>query len=195
MSNREFKKPDVTAPRFRPKAHYVLNKEFFAEFRERYPKYKDLTNKELSAIVNSFNNLFWETVIDKRDGVQLPEELGYIFVGTCPASKKKNIDFGKSSKYGYIITNNNWDTDGKLGKIFYTNYANKYKFINRECWSFNACRTFSRSLAKVYPEQWMMYVAVDPYRKIRKIYQGAKFKDMRERANQKGLEDYNELEI
>jgi hypothetical protein len=195
MSNREFKKPDVTAPRFRPKAHYVTNKEFFAEFRERYPKYKDLTNKELSAIINGFNNLFWETVIDKRDGVQLPEELGYIFVGTCPASKKKNIDFGKSSKYGYIITNKNWDTDGKLGKIFYTNYANKYKFINRECWSFNACRTFSRSLAKVYPEQWMMYVAVDPYRKIRKIYQGAKFKDEQAKANQKGLEDYNELEI
>ena len=195
MSNREFKKPDVTAPRFRPKAHHLLNKEFFAEFRERYPKYKDLTNKELSAIVNSCNKLFWDTVFDKRDGVQLPDELGYIFVGTCPASKKKNIDFGKSSKYGYIVTNNNWDTDGKLGKIFYTNYANKYKFINRECWSFNACRTFSRSLAKVYPEQWMMYVAVDPYRKIRKIYQGAKFKDEQAKANQKGLEDYNELEI
>jgi hypothetical protein len=40
-----------------------------------------------------------------------------------------------------------------------------------------------------------MYVTVDPYRKIRKIYQGAVLKQMRERRNEKGLEDYNELEI
>jgi hypothetical protein len=29
---REFKKPDVTAPRFRPAVYNVLNKEFFESF-------------------------------------------------------------------------------------------------------------------------------------------------------------------
>lgn len=195
MNKREFKKPDVKAPRFRPKAHHLLNKEFFAIFKERYPKYKDITNEELHKIVMRFNNLLWETVIEKRDGVQLPEDLGILFIGTCPASKKRNIDFGKSSKYGYIVTNNNWDTDGKVGKIFYSNYANKYKFVNRECWGFNSCRNFSRAVAKVYPEQWPMYITIDPYKKIRKIYQGSIMKDLKQRINQKGLEDYNELEI
>lgn len=195
MSVREFKKPDVTAPRFRPKAHHVLNKEFFADFKSKYPKYEDVPNEELRKIVLTYNTLFWETVIDKRDGVQLPEDLGLIFIGTCPATKKKNIDFGKSSKYGYIVTNNNWDTDGKVGKIFYSNYANKYKFINRECWGFTSSRTFSRTVAKIYPEQWPMYIAIDPYKKIRKIYQGTKMKVIRDKNNQKGLETYNELEI
>ena len=195
MSTKEFKKPDVKAPRFRPKAHYILKKEFFAEFSERYPRYKDKTKQELTAIINKFNNMFWQTVIDNRDGVQLPEELGYLFIGTCPSSKKKNIDFGKSTKYGYTVTNNNWETDGKLGKIFYTNYANKYKFINRECWKFVPSRTFSRTVAKTYPEQWTMYVAVDPNIKLRKIYQGTLFKNRQKYVNNKGLENYNEFEL
>ena len=57
-------------------------------------------------------------MIDKRDGVQLPETIGWLFIGTCEQSKKKNIDFAKSVKYGMIVSNKNWETDGKLAKIF-----------------------------------------------------------------------------
>ena len=31
---KEFKKPDVKAPRFRPEVHNILNKEFFKIFTE-----------------------------------------------------------------------------------------------------------------------------------------------------------------
>lgn len=190
-----FNKPNVTDPRFRPEVYQMIDQDFFKRFKEKYPKYKDVDNGTLKKVIKQFNNKFWETVIDNRDGVQLPEGLGYLFVGTCQTSKKTNIDFGKSNKYGVTVTNTNWNTDGKLAKIFYTNYANKYKFVNRDCWAFVACRNFKRSLARTYPETWMNYVQVDPMKKIRKMFQGVILKDMRKRAEGKKLEDYNEFDL
>ena len=64
--------------------------------------------------IKTYNKILFNTVIDTRDGIQLPESLGWLFIGTCQTSKKKNIDFNKSSKYGVIITNSNLGTDGKL---------------------------------------------------------------------------------
>lgn len=190
-----FNKPNVTDPRFRPEVHQMIDQDFFKRFKEKYPKYKNVDNGTLKKVIKQFNNKFWETVIDNRDGVQLPEGLGYLFVGTCQTSKKTNIDFGKSNKYGVVVTNTNWNTDGKLAKIFYTNYANKYKFVNRDCWAFVACRNFKRSLARTYPETWMNYVQVDPMKKIRKMFQGVILKDMRKRSEGKKLEDYNEFDL
>ena len=85
---KEFKKPDVKAPRFRPEVYNVLNKEFFDLFRKKYPKYKDLDNDSLKRVIKTFNKLIYQTVIDTRDGVQLPESLGWLFIGTCQQSKK-----------------------------------------------------------------------------------------------------------
>jgi len=190
-----FNKPNLTDPRFRPEVHEMMNQDFFKRFKEKYPRYKDVDNGTLKKVIKEFNTKFWETVIDHRDGVQLPEGLGYLFVGTCQTSKKTNIDFGKSNKYGITVTNTNWNTDGKLAKIFYTNYANKYQFVNRDCWAFVACRNFKRTLAKTYPETWMNYVQVDPMKKIRKMFQGVVLKDMRKKAESKKLEDYNEFDL
>ena len=68
-----FKTPDLNAPRFRADTYEVLNKEFFDRFREKHPRYKNLKDKELRSIIKSFNKLVYETVIDKRGGVELPE--------------------------------------------------------------------------------------------------------------------------
>jgi hypothetical protein len=196
MINKDFKKPNVKGPRFRPEVFQVMNKDLFNKFKEKHPKYKDLDNSTLRKIGKKFNILFWETVIDSRDGVQLPEGLGYIFIGTCQKSKnKKNIDFANSKKYGQLITQNNWGTDGKLAKIFYTNYANKYRFVNRECWRFEACRNFKRNVAKTYPENWPMYIEVDPMKKIRKIFQKDTARHALINKQSNDLENYNELDI
>jgi hypothetical protein len=52
---KEFKKPDVKAPRFRPETHNVLNKEFFDLFRKKYPRFKNLDNDALKKIAKTFN--------------------------------------------------------------------------------------------------------------------------------------------
>ena len=37
---KEFKKPDVKAPRFRPEVHNILNKEFLKYLRKSIPNIK-----------------------------------------------------------------------------------------------------------------------------------------------------------
>ena len=192
---KEFKKPDLKAPRYRPKAHTILNKEFFENFKKKFPKYKDIDDKELRKIIKRFNQIVYQNVIDIRNGVLLPEQLGWLFIGTCQKSKKENIDYSKSNKYGVAVTNKNWETDGKLAKIFLSNYAPKHKMKNREFWGFTASREFKRSVSKTYPENWNMYVQVLPGSKIDKVYNSAMYKDYLTQVNKKALKSYNEFEL
>jgi hypothetical protein len=190
-----FRTPDVTAPRFRQSGHNIMDKEFFKNFKEKYPKYKDLEPSFIKMIIKKFNETFWETVIETRDGVQLPEGIGSIFIGTCKRAKGSNIDYAKSKKYGVSVSNTNWETDGKLAKIFYTSYASKYKFEFRECWSFRACRNFKRAVAKTYPENWTLYIEVDPVKKLRNFYKSTAIKKANEKRLAYKLTDYNEFDI
>ena len=192
---REFKSPDLKAPRYRPEVHTIMNKEFFESFKKKHPKYKDLDNVELRKIVKYFNNTLYQTVIDTRDGVQLPEQIGWLFIGTCQSPKKQNIDFVKSKKYGVAVTNKNWETDGKLAKIFFTSYALKHKMKNREFWSFVACRDFKRAVAKSYPENWNMYLVVEPTRKIKLNNTRNYLVNSTKQKNIEGLKNYNEFEL
>ena len=190
-----FKQPNVNAPRFRPDVYNLMSKEFFENFRKKHPKYKNKEDKELRKIIKEFNKKIYEVVIDKRDGVQLPESIGWLFIGTCQQSKKKNIDYAKSKKYGVTVTNNNFETDGKLAKIFFTNYAPKHKIKNREFWSFVASRDFKRAVAKNYPENWNMYIVVDATAKLSLAYQKSIQKQMAIASENKKLKTYNEFDL
>lgn len=192
---REFKSPDLKAPRYRPEVHTIMNKEFFESFKKKHPKYKDLDNVELRKIVKYFNNTLYQTVIDTRDGVQLPEQIGWLFIGTCQSPKKQNIDFVKSKKYGVAVSNKNWETDGKLAKIFFTSYALKHKMKNREFWGFVACREFKRAVAKTYPENWNMYLVVEPTRKIKLNSTRNYLANSAKQQEREGLKHYNEFEL
>ena len=50
---KEFKKPDLAAPRYRPKAHNLLTNDFFKTFKTKFPKYKDIDEKELKKIIKT----------------------------------------------------------------------------------------------------------------------------------------------
>ena len=192
---KEFKKPDVKAPRFRPDVYNVMNKQFFESFRKRYPKYKHLDDIQLRKIAKVFNQTMWQTVIDTRDGIDMPEQIGWLFIGTCRQSKKENIDFAKSKQYGVKVTNNNWATDGKLAKIFFSNFAPKHKIKNREYWSFVACRDFKRSVAKSYPENWNMYLVIEATRQAKLAYSKHVYKEIKNKETAKTLETYNEFDL
>ena len=192
---KEFKKPDVKAPRFRPETKNILTKEFFILFKKKYPKYKTIDNIELRKIIKKFNQVVYQSVIDNRDGIQLPEQIGWLFIGTCQQSKKENIDYAKSLKYGLRVSNKNWDSDGKLAKIFFSNHAPKHKIKNREFWSFVACREFKRSVAKQYPENWQMYVEANPQTKLQYTYGRSLYKNVILKNTEKELQKYNDFEL
>ena len=192
---RDFKKPNLNASRYRPEVYSIMNKEFFDSFKKKYPKYKNLDNKDIRKIIKSFNEFLYNTVIETRDGVQLPDAVGWLFIGTCQSPVKENIDFAKSNKYGVAVSNKNWETDGKLAKIFFTNYALKHKMRNIEFWSFIACREFKRAVAKTYPENWNMYVVVDPNKKLKLEHKRISFKHSLANKTAQELKKYNEFEL
>ena len=165
-----FKKPNLNAPRYRNKVLSILNAETLKEFKDKYPAYKNIDNQKLKNVIKFFNEKIWKEVIENRDGVELPYSLGYLFIGTCPAAKSVNTDYALSRKYGKVLQNKNWDTDGKVAKIFYTNYTTKYRFRNRELWQFTAVRQFKRAVAKTYPKKWTKYIIMSNNKKVAHMY-------------------------
>jgi len=165
-----FKTPDLKAPRYREKVLGLLNKKFLSEFKDKYPAYANIDNNKLKKIITTYNTKLWNEVINSRGGVELPDSLGYLFIGTCPAAKSVNPNYSLSKEYGKVLQNRNLETDGKIAKIFYTNYSTKYKFRNRELWQFKAVRQFKRSVATTYPKQWNKYVIIENKKRVADMY-------------------------
>lgn len=188
------KKPDLNAPRYRPKKLNLTNVDFYDKFISEHPKYADLSLEKFKEIITSFNGMIWDTVVKERDGVQLPEQLGFIFIGSCPR-KKSNVDFKKSSEYGVVLQNQNWESDQFIAKIFYTNYETKYRFKNHELWGFKGVRDFTRTVGQTYPTEWKKYVQVDNMMKVSRLFRIQKSEHDRKIETLDLLEDYDEFNL
>ena len=191
---KQYKKPDLNAPRYRPKKLNLTNVEFYKKFISENPKYSFLTIEDFKNIIKTFNGLIWETVIKERDGVQLPEQLGYLFIGSCPR-KKKNVDFKKSDDHGVVLQHQNWESDQYLAKIFYTNFETKYRFKNHDLWGFKGVRDFTRSVGQTYPKEWKKYLLVDNLVKVSKIFRKQKYRHFKIEETKDLLKNYDEFNL
>jgi hypothetical protein len=187
--------PDTKAPRFRKKSLMTVKKAMILDIQSKVFAAKYLTEEQIKNIILEFNSEMCKTVIDKRDGVEIPSQIGHIFIGTCPRSKGKNVNFKKTLELGKSVQYMNWETDSNLAKIFFTTYASRYKFKNNELWGFTASRNFKRSLAKVYPENWKRYVQVDPHKKISTLFRSRLYNIVRNEDAAENLKMYNEFEF
>jgi len=166
----QFRKPDLSAPRYRVKKKNLITDQYITDLHEKHSNLKKYNKKDIRDIIKNFNGVLWNEIIEHRDGVELPESLGYVFVGSCPSVKKENIDYAKSIKYGIKVTHKNYDTDGHLGKIFFSNYSAKYKLKDRNIWAFSGSRLFKRAVTKKFKEDWKKYVVIDNTLRISKLY-------------------------
>jgi hypothetical protein len=165
--HKEFKIPDLSAPRFVQKSHQVINDEFMDAFVSKYPKYKDLQKSKFKKIIRAFNENVWQLAIETRDGVRLPENLGVIFIGACPPPKTSfNPDFNLLHTKEIVASNKNWETDGHLAKIFFLNHAEKFKYRFKDLWVFRPGRVFKRTVSKEFPKNWNMYHKIDSKKRI-----------------------------
>jgi hypothetical protein len=190
-----YNKPDLNAPRYRPKKLNLTNKEVHKQFLNENPRFGSITITEFKDIIKSFNGKIWNKVIDKRDGVELPEQLGYIFIGSCPRKKGENTDYKLSGEYGVKIQNQNWESDQYTAKIFYTNFESKYRFKHHEMWAFTGLRDFKRTVAKTYPIEWKKYVQVDDLIKVSLLFRKQKFQDFKKQETEILLEEYDEFNL
>jgi hypothetical protein len=190
-----YPKPDLNAPRFRPTRTNILKRSLYDAFIEKYPEYKDIDLATFKTIIRTFNEQLYKGIIENRDGVELPEGLGFIFMGTCPGSKKKNIDIAKSLKYGVLTHHQNWDADGNLLKIFYTNHTSKYPLQNKQVWAFKAVKQFRKAASEAYKEDWPKYIVVDSSQKISAFFAKMRKKDFILTQGTNIPEDYDEFKM
>lgn len=191
---------DRTAPRFRVTAHNVNTDAFYNKFRKRFPKYSDkklYPNKLLNKIIEEFNSTIYQETVNSREGVELPEDLGILFIGNCEPPKKKNINHKLSTIYKKPIGEHNLHSDRLLAKIFYSNYDKKYTFPSRELWSFKGSREFKSLVSTMYPENWMNYIMVEKHMLINRQYNSIITKEKMADiiGNAPVPENYNEFEI
>jgi hypothetical protein len=173
MMLKKFRKPDVKAPRCRPGASRLVNKTFLDELASCHPETKDLGIADVNKILQTMHGKMWDHAANYRDGIELFEQLGFVFVGTCNSPKKYNVDYGNSIKNGSTLRHRNFESDNYLAKIFYTNFASKYKFKNRDMWMFEPTRAFQRTVSKIYPEKWKIFVQVENNRNISRYIEKA----------------------
>lgn len=192
---KEIRKPNLNGPRFRERRISVLTIKTLKKFKVRYPEHNSLDLATFKDIVMTFNKSIVESIIANRNGVELPDGLGYIFMGTCPSPKKKNIDYGKSLNYGVETTHKNWDSDNKLLKIFYTNNSTKYPFKNKNVWSFKANKEFRQKASLEYKENWARYIEVPPSKKISSMFNKHRKKQYMENLKPIIPEGYDEFKI
>ena len=166
----KFKKPDLNAPRFRKTWVNSLKNSELEVFKKKHTQYKDVPREKLRKILMTFNKSMYETAINYRDGVEFPEGLGFIFIGTCQPPKKFNTNYEKSKVLDLRARHRNFESDNYLAKIFYTNFANKYKFQFRDLWNFKGVRQFTREVARTYPEKWKLYLQVENFVYISKLF-------------------------
>lgn len=190
-----YNKPDLKAPRFRPKRHGILNSEFYKKIRSKKEENKNLSDQQIKDIIKKYNTNLWNMVIEKRDGLELLDQLGYIFIGTCKRKKSNNPDVVKSLKYGVQVQHQNWESDQYLAKIFYTNFETKYRFKFHELWGFTAFRDFKRSVSKAYPQEWKKYVIVDNLTRISRLFRKEIFKDKLKKEAELLIETYDEFDM
>lgn len=168
---RKIKPNNRTAKRFRGSAGRtnVLDKQLFQRYKELYPK-SSIDFKQFKLIIKTTHDLILDTIITNRDGFQFPHQLGFMFVGSY-RPKTKPVDRKKTLELGYEVRHNNFETDGLACKIFYSNYASRYKntvskyynkVVSRQLWKFVPHRTVKNNVSKAYKQNYKLYKQINP---------------------------------
>lgn len=188
--------PDVKSPRFRKESEHTITNDMAKKIQKEVFACKSMPLSDIKKILETYNLEVANLVIEKRDGVELPLQIGHLFIGTCSKPVYKNVDYLKTKALKQVVQHRNWESDNHLAKIFFTTFASKYKkFKHNELWSFEANREFKRAVAKNYPEKWKMYIEVDPYIKISSLFRNKLYHIERTEKDQEGLKTYNEFEF
>ena len=106
----------------------ILTPKDLAEFKKKFPQYKKIPDTKLKSIIKTLNINTWKQTIENRDGVELQEGLGYLFIGSCAHPTGRNINVPLSLEHGKKLKNMNLGSDSYLAKIFYSSFASKYKY-------------------------------------------------------------------
>lgn len=190
--------PDLNAPRFRETYVEVLDRfkinEFLDKYKNVHPEMASYDILKVRNIIRTFNKNLYNLVIDTREGVELPNNIGCIFI-TVVKPKKNFINYKESigKKKPIYFTNNK--TDGYLADVVFSTKDNRYHFKNHEIWQFNTARDFKRDLCKRFPLTWNNYRVKGQEKDQWNAYLNSHKANRAKKYIKSQLEQYNELEI
>lgn len=191
---REVIKLNRKGPRHRAKRYNMASLENITAIA-KHPDCLVKDVKKVKEVIMAIHNSIRDTIVNTRDGIELPEQLGYMFLGTCQPKVRKNVDFSTTDHYLKVIQHRNWESDNYLAKIFYTNYETKYKFKYNDLWGFKAARQFTKLVGQEYPKNWKMYIQVDHTLKIARLYRDYLHNQDRKHMDDILADTYDPLEI
>lgn len=144
--------------RARPTSTKCLTDEFYEEAR-KIAELKNMTDKEISNIVLQFHKLVAEDLFNTYEGIELPQQLGYLIaVRVKQDTPTVGINQQASLKAGKKIKYRNWETDGYVGKIVYRKHQhleNKYG-VGKE-YRFHMSQEHRRHFAKLFRENYQRF--------------------------------------
>jgi hypothetical protein len=127
---------DLTGPRFNKRKfrENILTEKLHKEWLKETGYDKDFTT--FKKIWEAIANKIVSKVLTERDGVRLGSGLGDIYIGIIPKTKRRPIDYKTSRELGKIVYHENWNTDGKVGKIIYATKNRPYAYRLCKYWGF-----------------------------------------------------------
>lgn len=194
MENKTIKQPDLQGKRRRRNVLNLLNSKLLKKFVEKYPEYKNLTFQEFEEIIYVFNKVLWEEVLDNPEGVELPENLGEVYIASVKR-KTERLDMKKSIAIGKPVYHRNLHTDGNVCNIIYTNKRHKYNFAHRNILGFKPHRDFKRSASKRYSEEWMKYRMFNDRNDHTQAFKKQKRIEVAVKYENNDFTNYNEFEL
>jgi len=188
------KKRFDTAPRYRAAREDILTQDFYTDLIDKFPSLKKYSKDKVKNIIQMFGDKVQECIINNREGVDLPEQLGTIFIGKYKRDYSLP-DYNSSQKIGKLVNHVNTMTDNYGCKIFYTSLSQKYVVKNIEMMTFRPLQEFGKTVGRTFNDNWMRYVDVDtaiPIQKQMKMNFAIKMQDIN---REKILKNYNEFEL
>jgi len=196
---REFKKPDLNAPRYRKKAHSIFgkNEAFFKSFKKKNPEYEDLDNTTFRKIITHHLSLLAKDIAETRDGIELGDQIGVIFLGgmKIKSSKVKAVNFAKSLKHGKTIRGGNLNQDGLTAKIYFSTQDSKYRMKGRQLWTFKSSRDLSRDCSKNFAENWDKYIVLDNLKSINMIFRRHNNRNINRRITERDKQFFEDFDV
>ena len=132
------------------------------------------SKKQIENVIKTYNTNLYKQVIQNRDGVDLPEFLGHLFIGACEEFRSCSAyDYKKTGMYNTPVIHRNLETEGLVAKIFYTTHSNKYKFKHHSIWGFTGYRHFTRATSKEFKKNYNRYIRIYPRTRVYFLYKSA----------------------
>lgn len=158
--------------------------DFYKELKKQYPNLRKYNSSQICAYIKRFNELLAQVTIDEKDGVLLPMKTGHMMIGT--REKTDSIDKALSTELGRVVYHTNDSSYGYWYKVYWTAYGYNQSnstptpmFENSKLWAFAPCTNYTKSVAKVYKENWKKYRVLGKNRQLRNFEDTHKYRPVR----------------